>query len=114
MKKLLSLLSVLFLISWCYESFREYVIFEPNHIKDGKYYYENEIYTGKVEGRIEGKIKNGMLDGYVYENHIHRKGGIDGLYTKWYKNGQKKEEKIYKFGKEVSSEEWNEDGSVDE
>ena len=40
MKKLLSLLSVLFLISWCYESFREYVIFEPNHIKDGKYLVE--------------------------------------------------------------------------
>ena len=62
MKKLLLLLSVLFLMSWCSEG----VIFKPNHIKDGKYYYENEIYTGKVEGRIEGKIKNGMLDGYVY------------------------------------------------
>ena len=38
----------------------------------------------------------------------------EGIETHWYENGQKKEEKIYKFGKEVSSEEWNEDGSVDE
>ena len=38
----------------------------------------------------------------------------DGIVTHWYENGQKKEETIYKFGKEISSKEWNEDGSVKE
>tara|TARA_B110000438_G_C15303399_1_gene432182 strand:+ start:430 stop:555 length:126 start_codon:yes stop_codon:yes gene_type:complete len=38
----------------------------------------------------------------------------DGIETHWYENGQKKEETTYKFGKEISSKEWNVDGSVDE
>ena len=38
-------------------------------------------------------------------------GILDRLSTEWYENGQKKSEKNYKDGKEISSKEWNEDGS---
>ena len=31
---------------------------------------------------------------------------------KWYSNGQKREETIYKDGKEISEQEWNDDGSL--
>ena len=37
-----------------------------------------------------------------------------GIYTGWYKNGQKRYKQIFKDGKEISLEEWNEDGSVKE
>ena len=43
----------------------------------------------------------------LYNNNLK-----DGKSIYWYKNGQKKEETTYKFGKEISSKEWNEDGSV--
>jgi len=36
----------------------------------------------------------------------------DGLNTGWYENEQKKEETTFKCGKEISSKEWNKDGSV--
>ena len=36
----------------------------------------------------------------------------DGLYTNWYKNGQKRDELTYKDGELISEKYWNEDGSV--
>ena len=36
----------------------------------------------------------------------------EGLETDWYKNGQKREETTYKDGKEISEQEWNDDGSL--
>ena len=39
-------------------------------------------------------------------------GEENGIETHWYENGQKKEETTYKLGKEISSKQWNEDGSV--
>ena len=38
----------------------------------------------------------------------------DGIETHWYESGQKKEETTYNSGKEISSKEWNEDGSLKE
>ena len=38
-------------------------------------------------------------------------GEEDGIETHWYENGQKKEELTFKSGKEISSKEWNEDGT---
>ena len=38
----------------------------------------------------------------------------DGLYTNWYKNGQKRDELTYKDGELISEKYWNEDGSVKE
>ena len=68
-------------------------------------------------------FKDGKKDGlwiYWYENgqKASRKTYInnkkDGKWTQWYENGQMKSEGTYKDGKEISSKEWNEDGSVKE
>ena len=86
---------------------------------DGSYtsWYDNG--RKETKGSFKDKFPDGLYtvwykNGQKEEEYTFKDVGIDGLYTKWYKNGQKKEEKIYKFGKEVSSEEWNEDGSVKE
>ena len=44
-----------------------------------------------------------------YENTLIKR---DGLYTNWYKNGQKSFEGTYKDGELISKKYWNEDGSV--
>ena len=41
-------------------------------------------------------------------------GSIDVLETNWYENGNKKYEKTFKDGKQVSIKEWNEDGFLKE
>ena len=48
------------------------------------------------------------------EEGTYKDGELDGLRTKWYKNGQKRKEETYKDGKRISKKEWNEDGSVEE
>ena len=67
--------------------------------------------------KITFYVKQEGLETYWYENGqkecevTHKKGKFDGLSTLWYENGQKKEETTYKFDKEISSKEWNEDGT---
>ena len=43
---------------------------------------------------------------------INYENTLDGLYTNWYKNGQKSFEGTYKDGELISKKYWNEDGSV--
>jgi len=76
MKRLLLTVLPLLLILGCSEN----VWFYRIHIKDGKFYYENEIYSGKIHGRLKGKVKNGILDGYVYEKHIYEESGVSSGY----------------------------------
>ena len=45
---------------------------------------------------------------------IRKNGKIKGLRTDWYENGQNFSEGTYKDGIEISTKEWNEDGSVKE
>ena len=62
-------------------------------------------------------MKQEGLETHWYENGQKeaesnwKDGKADGLETICYENGQKREETIYKNGKEISSKEWNEDGS---
>ena len=90
-----------------------------DEVPDGLYtiWYKNgqkkEEYTFK-DGGIDGLSTEWYENGKKKEEWTLKNMVFDGLYTKWYENGQKKEEKTYKFGKEVSSKEWNEDGSVKE
>ena len=69
-------------------------------IKDGKFYYENKLFTGKVTGDFNGKIKDGLFDGYIKERNLNTKSylgttlydtdteiGLEGEYKKGLKEG---------------------------
>ena len=70
--------------------------------------------------KITFNVKEEGIETHWYENGqkewegTWKDGEEDGIETHWYENGQKEEETTYKFGKEISSKEWNEDGSVKE
>ena len=93
------------------------------HYKDGK---RNGLSTNWYESGnivVQSTFNNDELDGLItqwYENgqkkfeRNFKDGKSDGLSTFWYENGQKKKEGTFKDGKEISSKEWNEDGSVKE
>ena len=59
------------------------------------------------------RVNGQKVEEYTYKGVNDQFGNPlkDGLSTEWYDNGQKKSEAIYKDGKEISSKEWNEDGS---
>jgi len=83
---------------------------------------EKTNYYGSGEKLSEGTYKDGELDGLFtewYENGqkkegTYKDGKKDGLETWWYENGQKRFEGTYKDGEFISSKSWNEDGSVKE
>ena len=67
--------------------------------------FSDEIVSGEVFQMFgDIKVPLGVMKG----------GKKDVKWSKCYKNRQKKEETTYKFGEEISSKEWNEDGSLDE
>ena len=68
--------------------------------------YENTLI--KRDGLYTNWYKNGQK---WYELTI-KDGKFDGLYTNWYENGQKSFEGTYKDGELISKKYWNEDGSV--
>ena len=134
MKKLLPLLSVLFLIS---RGSGQQIIQEitekhnDGSIKSITYYKEtrNKIEKSKElfyfengQKKEELTVKNNSRQGSYtgwYENGQKRFQGTykddkdDGLYTTWYENGQKRFQGTYKDDKKVDViGRWNEDGSV--
>lgn len=74
-----------------------------------KTFYQNQK-NGEYDGPFTYWFENGNID----MKGFYKDGKEDGLWTGWYENGQKKSEKTYKDGKEISSKEWNKDGSVKE
>ena len=53
-------------------------------------------------------------NGNKCEKGFCKDGRREGLWESWYENGEKKREVTFKDGKEISKEQWNEDGSVKE
>ena len=101
MKKYLSLISSILIVS-CFKPINEKLLVENN----GVMYALNsdKPYNGKFFGvhengqkRIEGFFKNGILD---------------GNYTEWFSNGQKKLFIKYKDKKILHRSDWNRDGTA--
>ena len=86
------------------------VLRETHWYENGQKKEEIKYKNGKEDGLNSGWYENGQKE---WEG-TWKDGEEDGIETHWYENGQKKEETTYKFGKEISSKEWNEDGSVKE
>ena len=128
MKKLLPILSVLFLIS---VGISQNKVNEETLLdKDGLMYHPEtkELYSGKVfqnylggKPKIEGFYKDGERDGLWtswYENGQKSFEGTfknkkrDGLWTSWYENGRKKSEKTFNDGEEGLYTEWYPNGKL--
>ena len=90
MKRLLLIVLPLLLIFGCFEHINEETLID----KDGLKYHPDtkELYSGKV-------FKNRMGGGKEFEGS-YKDGKKDGLWTRWYENGQKKREFTFKDGKE--------------
>ena len=103
MKRLLLNILPLLLIVGCS---KEPINYETKLIQRDRVFYirdTNKPYSGQVfslhqngQKKVEGTMKDGIPD---------------GLYTIWYKNGNKKEKGTWKVGKYKLIIEWNEDGS---
>ena len=81
---------------------------------DAVWHYNSEV------NRKEGTFKNGVPDGVwtkwysngqKCEEETYKDGKIDGLYTYWYENGQKKSESTYRYGRWNLGKCWDEDGN---
>lgn len=77
--------------------------------KNGKYFLIN---CWNKNGDIMVKDGNGIFDEKPWRIRTYKDGQLDGLYIRWYDNGQKKEEAIFKNGKFISRVRWDEDGQV--
>jgi antitoxin component YwqK of YwqJK toxin-antitoxin module len=71
--------------------------------KDDFVYFKGEPFTGIAVGKHHS-------DGTKWEGTF-KDGKPDGLRTLWYLNGQKSHETTYKDGKEISINEWDEEGT---
>jgi len=102
MKKLLLIL--LLILIGCSETISSHQL----DIKDGKFYYENKLFSGKVSGDFNGKINDGLFDGYVKERNLKTESylgitlydtdteiGLEGEYKKGLKEGWWKFFSIY-------------------
>ena len=78
--------------------------------ENGNKKFEENFRDGERDGLLTRWYENGKKNYEVnYKNHKR-----NGLWTSWYEDGQKKEETTFKDDKQISSKEWNEDGSVKE
>ena len=91
MKKLTSIILILFLSLLSSPSWSETLTMDDLVQRDGLYYkkFTNVPFTGEISGKKQGSIKNGMRT---------------GKWVKYYKNGQLAYKGEYKDGKEVG--EW--------
>jgi antitoxin component YwqK of YwqJK toxin-antitoxin module len=64
------------------------------------------------DGKRHGKYTRFFGNGIKMEQGLYKKGEKVGLWTAWYENGQKEEKKNYKDGELISEKLWDEDGSV--
>ena len=104
--------------------------YDIEHIleRDGVYIkkFSDEVVSGEVFQKFGdmkvplGKMKDGKKDGLwnkwykngqKEEEGTYKDGELDGLSTTWYENGQKWLEGTYKDGKEISKECWDKDGN---
>ena len=60
-----------------------------------------------IDGKADGLYTRWYKNGQKAIEQICRKGWVNGLSTGWHEHGQKRSEKIYKDGTEVSSKYWN-------
>lgn len=93
----------------------KYSVTQKN-VKDGVYTLWFENGNKDSETNYKNGIENGVSSAWYESGKIGliancKDGKLDGLMTSWYENGQKKAEKMYKDGQEISSKEWNEDGT---
>ena len=88
---------------------------------DGKEYKCNEgevIDIDEIPVNFNGTLflwdtdRKGDGKEYIREHVTIKNGKLNGLWTGWDENGQKKEEGTFKDGELISSKEWNKDGSV--
>ena len=79
--------------------------------RDGKYYlkFTDESFSGKVEGKVQGTLKDGVWhgkyieywdNGQLEEKGTYKDGKQEGLWKKYRKNGQLWWKRNYKDGKE--------------
>ncbi|MTI23421.1 toxin-antitoxin system YwqK family antitoxin, partial [Fulvivirga kasyanovii] len=90
------------------------VDYQELNFKDGKGYYEDNLYTGIVvtrhangekkfesdfvKGLDNGQFKEWDEDGHLIEKSNSKKGKLHGKYVRYYPNGQKHFETTYKEG----------------
>ena len=116
MKHTLLIITALMLIVGC--SSPEPINAEKLIEEDGLMYHPDtkELYSGNVfkkylggKSQLEGSYKDGkrdglwtewFRDGQKWEEGTYKDGKIDGLFTTWYENGQKEREGTFKDGKE--------------
>jgi|TARA_R110001592_G_scaffold205167_3_gene455586 antitoxin component YwqK of YwqJK toxin-antitoxin module len=79
---------------WSYNTDRQKM--EEGTWKDGEYFLLN---VWDRNGKIIIKDGNGIWYEKPYRKRTYKNGKLDGLFTSWYKNGQKKKEGTYKVGK---------------
>ena len=93
--------------------------------RDGIYYkkFIDGPFTGKIEGKEQGLIKNGKKEGLWIEYHTNgylkskgkfENGNKEGLRIKYYSNGQLKSKGDFINSNKEGSWEWyNLDGTID-
>ena len=73
---------------------------------------DTKVDLGKLkDGKKDGLWKKWYDNGQKEEEGTYKDGELDGLYTYWYENGQKGFEEILQMGEMISRKDWNEDGS---
>ena len=90
------------------------------NLKDGKMITYKEIYwwyngQKSEETTFNQDMKRELNIRWYETGEKYREANYKtDIYTEWYKNGQKRYKRKFKDGKEISLEEWNEDGSLKE
>ena len=80
---------------------------------DGSKFVERDglWYEGDSETPFTGAERGGYPNGQKMYEHNYKDGWPEGLSTSWHKNGQKKREATFKYGKRVSVTRWDKEGN---
>ena len=77
-----------------------------------KMYGKKKVTLGQMKDGIkEGKWTKWYWNGQKKEEGTYKNGKQDGLFTSWYENGQKSEEITYKDGEMIEWTLWDENGN---
>ena len=96
MKQTLLIITVLMLVVGCSKPINDEALIEEDGLKyhpDTKELYSGDVFKNYLGGKTE------------YEGS-YKDGKRDGLWTEWFRDGQKWEEGTYKDGKEIEVTRW--------
>ena len=107
-------LLIIFLLLFSSVSWSEDIAFDDLVLRDGLFYekFTDILFTGKVNGKIQGKISKGKREGewlWYWENGQlkekvnYKDGKKEGEQLRYYENGKLEKSEIYKDGKLIKT-----------